>query len=345
MISFDELLRQYDYQFPPERIAQEPCSPRDAAKLLVYDRNTESCMHSTFHHLVEFLQPNTVLVLNETKVVPARLRVRKSTGGEVALLILEHHGHQVRALAPKKLRPGELLSITNNLHFTVVRHDGQAWVLSSNVPSSKFSAMLDRHGSMPLPPYIKDTPLTPRQQREQYQTVFAKHPGSIAAPTASLHFTDRLLNALHERGIRFVKVTLHVHLGTFAPLTEEQWKAQQLHEETYAISPAAVAQLERAKRQGNPIIAVGTTVVRALESAVDAKGRISKPRGRTRLFLHPEHPPRFVDGLITNFHVPKSSLMMLVAAFTGREALLNIYREAIEEKYRLFSFGDGMLVL
>jgi S-adenosylmethionine:tRNA ribosyltransferase-isomerase len=202
-----------------------------------------------------------------------------------------------------------------------------------------------QQGTAPLPPYIKHTPLTREQLLTEYQSVFAKDPGSIAAPTASLHFTPELLASLQDRGIALAYTTLHVHLGTFAPLTEEQWQTGRLHQEEYHIDPQTIAVLEQAKRDGRPIIAVGTTVVRTLESATDDAGVITRSEADTSLFIREGYTFRMVSGLITNFHVPRSSLLMLVAALTGRETLLSLYKEAIEKRFRLFSFGDAMLIL
>lgn len=346
-LSFDQLLARFDYEFPEELIAQAPAKPRDAAKLLVYDRESEGIQHSTFRHLADFLPKGSVLVLNETKVIPARLPLVRSTGGIVPILVLGQAGKGIiRALAPKALKEGEVLHLPHaSASFTVIKRDDNAWLLKINLDQKHFTSLLDRKGSMPLPPYIKHTPLTPKQQREQYQSVFAKIPGSIAAPTASLHFTERLFRDLKKRGIKIEKITLHVHLGTFAPLNEEQWKNKRLHEEHFEISKKTASALNKAKKEGQKIYSVGTTVTRALEASRDASGKIRAMKSSTDLFLYEGHGPKCIDGMITNFHVPRSSLMMLVASLTGRDQLMEIYQEAIDERYRLFSFGDGMLIL
>lgn len=345
--SFDHLISRFDFPFPPELIANAPAKPRDSAKLLVYNRASQNISHSTFRHLAEFLPKGTQLVLNETKVIPARLPLIKQTGGMVPLLVLGQAGKGIiRALSPKPLKIGEVLHLPHSTAtFEVLEREEKSWLLKFHVPHDDLQKFMEHKGSMPLPPYIKHTPLTREQQREQYQTVFAKVPGSIAAPTASLHFTDRLLKNLEDHGVHLHRVVLHVHLGTFAPLTEDQWKKGELHTEHYEIPEKTARRLEKAKAEGQKIVAVGTTVTRALESACDAKGRLTKPKGDTSLFLHEERHPRFVNGLITNFHVPKSSLLMLVASFIGRDQLMKIYEEAIGERYRLFSFGDGMLII
>ncbi len=359
MAAFGDILGLYDYPFPRESIARAPADPRDSARLLVYRRATGETTDTTFRDLAKYLPPQSVLVFNETKVIPAKLTlwritrapaplrgaVQGAAGGMVSLLILGRSGELLRALADKKLHIGEMLPLPGGHSFTVDASDGNEWFLLPTFPAERWMEACEEIGEMPLPPYIKDTPLSPADQRKAYQSVFARDEGSVAAPTASLHFTERLLGQLRKAGHEVVFVTLHVHLGTFAPLTEEQWKKNILHREEYKIHPGTAQIIERAKREGRPIIAVGTTVVRTLESSCDASGRIVKPSGSTGLFIKEGYTFRLVSGLITNFHVPKSSLIMLVSAFTGRGKLLELYRHAIGEKYRLFSFGDGMLVV
>ncbi len=345
MSSLEDTLGLYDYTFPPEMIATSPASPRDSAKLLVHERKTGKTHWSTFASIGNFLPKNAVLVINVTKVIPAKMELTRVTGGKVSVLALGTTGTHVRAMANRKLKPGEFLTLHDKKGFTVGGDDGKHWLLEPSFPIAELTDALNRHGHMPLPPYIKRTPLTPEELRREYQTVFASDEGSIAAPTASLHFTDALMESLKASGIRIAPVTLHVHLGTFAPLTDEQLKTGLLHEEEYRIEPATIKILEKAKAAGDPIVAVGTTVVRTLESASDEHGKIVEPEGRTRLFIRDDYTFKMVDHIITNFHVPKSSLMMLVAAFTGRERLMSLYMQAIERKYRLFSFGDGMLLL
>lgn len=345
MPEFDDILRLYDYQFPPELIAQAPASPRDSAKLLVYDRAAGTITDAVFRDIGTFLPENAVLVLNETKVVPAKLLLTRATGGQVSALMLGVRSDgAMRALANRKLKPGEFLRMDGDRGFAVSGSLEKEWLLTPSFPIAELTSMLERHGHMPLPPYIKRTPLSPEELRREYQTVFAANPGSIAAPTASLHFTDALLTQLQEQGIGIIKVTLHVHLGTFAPLTEEQWTAGALHTEEYVIDSDSVSALSAAKKAGRPLVAVGTTVVRTLESASDEKGVITKPSGTTNLFIKEGYRFKIVDAMITNFHVPKSSLLMLVSAFAGRDKIMELYRHAVEEKYRFFSFGDAMLM-
>ena len=344
--SFYDILALYDYQFPPELIAQAPANPRDSAKLLVCDRESGQVTDAVFRDIGKFLPADSVLVLNETKVVPAKLELTRATGGKVSALSLGVRSDGVmRALANRKLKMGEFLTMDGDRGFTVVSDQQKEWLLRPSFPITELTSMLERHGHMPLPPYIKHTPLSPEELRREYQTVFAHNPGSIAAPTASLHFTDELLSQLQQQGIHIIKVTLHVHLGTFAPLTEEQWAAGRLHTEEYIIDPHSISALQEAKKQGRKIIAVGTTVVRTLESASDENGIITRPSGTTDLFIKEGYRFKVVDALITNFHVPKSSLLMLVSAFAGRETIIDLYRHAIADRYRVFSFGDAMLIL
>lgn len=343
--SFEKTLLLYDYALPKERIALTPTSPRDSAKLVMIDRNTGKKTWTVFRSLPELLPKNAVLVLNETKVIPAQMVVRKSTGGSVEILALRRSGSAIAVLANRKLRTGEFLTIRGKTGFTVRKSFGKEWLLQPSFPMAHLSKIFERYGNAPLPPYLRHSPLSRNLRKRSYQTVIAKHPGSIAAPTASLHFTKRLMKALERKGIRIARVTLHVHLGTFSPLTEEQWKMGKLHEESYAITPKDRRTLERAKREGCPIVAVGTTVARTLESAANSTGQLKKPKGRTRLFIREDYRFRFVDALITNFHVPRSSLLMLVGAFMGREKLMAVYAEAIRRKLRFFSFGDAMLIV
>lgn len=342
------MIARYDYTFPSELIAKAPAHPRDAAKLMVFDRATDQISFSTFKDIGKFLPEKSVLVLNETKVIPARLKLMRSTGGVVQVLCLgavSSSRGSIRVLSPKKLREGEFLTLHKKEGFVVKKYVQKEWLLEANFPLPKLQKEMEKFGTMPLPPYIKHTPLTEREIKREYQTVFAKNPGSIAAPTASLHFTKKLLHDLEKQGHRIIRITLHVHLGTFAPLTEEQWKGGKLHTEEFFIDQRSVRALDIAKREGRKIIAVGTTVARTLESASDRHGKIIKSSGTTDLFIREGYPWKMIDGLITNFHVPRSSLLMLVSAFAGRDSVMDLYEQAIKKKFRLFSFGDGMLIL
>jgi S-adenosylmethionine:tRNA ribosyltransferase-isomerase len=340
-MSFEQYLNQYDYNFPEELIAQAPSSPRDSAKLLVYDKIHHEISHDTFLHLDTYIPENAVLVFNQTKVVPARLTLKKPTGGKAIVLYIETVGSLIKVISDRKLEVGTTLTYDKH-SFKITKQVERFYFLKPSFPIKNLFTFLENYGDTPIPPYIKHSPLSKTELKEKYQTVFAKQRGSVAAPTASLHFSKRLLAKLKKRSITIAYVTLHVNLGTFATLTEEQLKAEKLHSEWYEIDAKTKSILEKAKKQYRPIIAVGTTVVRTLESAANTKGLLSKPSGSTSLFIKPGYTFKFVDQVITNFHVPKSSLMMLVSAFIGREQLLSLYKIAIAKKYKLFSFGDGM---
>ena len=354
-MDFEKLINQYDHQVPPNLIAQKPASPRDSAKLLVYERKTRTARFSTFAQIAEYLPKNSVLVLNETKVIPARLAVKKETGGKTEILYIRTAhpsreategavGELIEVIADRKLIVGSKIFVTSKIYFTVAQQKEKYYYLKPSFPLSRLLSVLERYGQMPLPPYIKHSPLSRNDLREKYQSVFAHKAGSIAAPTASLHFTQRLLKKIEDSGIKIRFINLHVNLGTFAPLTEENVKTSRLHEEYYEIDQKTADFLNRQKKKGAPIIAVGTTAVRALESASAENACLSKLAGATDLFIREGYQFKFADGIVTNFHVPKSSLMMLVASFTGREKLLEFYREAAKKKFKFFSFGDGMLI-
>lgn len=345
MTDFNSLLEKYDYSLPKELIAQKPATPRDSAKLLVYDRKTGETQIDTFANLTKYLPKNAVVVFNETKVIPARLFLKKETGGRVGILFIEKAGELIKVLADRKLNPDAKLALTSKIFFTVASSSDKFYFLKPSFPISELPEMLTKYGKTPIPPYIKNSPLSESQLREQYQTIFAHKPGSVAAPTASLHFTKRLLSKMKRTGISTEFVTLHVNMGTFAPLTEKALADGKLHEESYEIKPETAKFLNDAKASGRPIIAVGTTVVRTLESASNPTGKLEKLAGATSLFIRENYKPKFVDCLITNFHVPRSSLLMLVSAFCGREKLFELYKMAQNENFRFFSFGDGILVV
>lgn len=334
-------MHSYDYFLPPELIAKQPSSPRDAARLLVYQKSEDKVICDKFLNLPEYLPEAAVLVFNQSKVLPAKLVGRKESGGQVELLFIKAHRHLIECLANSALAPGQRVFLSNTKFLTVEKKEENRYFLR---PGFSLAQMFWRYGRMPIPPYIKHSPLTERDLRQKYQTIFAKRPGSIAAPTASLHFTRRLMNKLRRSAFDLKFVTLHVGLGTFAPLRQDNWQKQELHQEEYQIDFRTAEFLNRAKVSGRPIIAVGTTVVRTLESAADKNGRLTKLSGQTKLFITENYKLKFVHGLITNFHLPRSSLLMLVSAFVPRQKLLNLYALAIRQKFRFFSFGDGMLI-
>lgn len=343
---FEKLLAQYDYELPPELIAQEPARPRDAARLMVYQRETNTVSLDTFSNLSSYLPPRAVLVFNKTRVIPARLFMRKESGGHVELLYLRSVRDALEMLAHRKLGVGARLLLRSKKIFVVESCSALGiYRIRPQFAIPDIRGFLKRYGHTPIPPYVRHTQLTEAELRRHYQTVFARQSGSVAAPTASLHFMDRSLRQLEDAGYAVRFVTLHVGLGTFAPLREEQVVRARLHEEQYNIDKSTATFLNRAKQEGRPIIAVGTTVLRTLESASDARGVLKKLGGSTDLFIRPPHKFNFINGMITNFHVPKSSLMMLVAALVSREKLFELYAQAIREKFRFFSFGDGMLLL
>jgi S-adenosylmethionine:tRNA ribosyltransferase-isomerase len=353
--NFEKILGLYDYDLPAELIATEPAHPRDAARLMVYDRQTGKISEDIFRNIGKYLPPKSVLVFNETKVIPARLPVRKTTGGKVKILFVGVERGSVKVMSPKPLREGEKLSFASDKYFTVRKNDGKFWLLRPSFHIKDIYKILDKFGEMPIPPYIKNSPLTKSELKKEYQTVFARTRGSVAAPTAALHFTRRLLAEIRQAGHQIIFITLHVNLGTFSPLTEENFRTGRLHSEYYEITPLAARKLNVAKARGQKIIAVGTTSLRALESAV-RNGVLKRLSGATSLFIREDHTPpirpnegyskfTFVNGLITNFHVPRSSLLMLVSALAGREKVLALYHRAIARKFRFFSFGDGMLIL
>lgn len=351
---FKKFLKLYDYSLPSRLIARKPTAPRDGAKLLVYDRKAGKVFFDRFFNLTKYLPKKSVLVFNDTKVLPARLVVKKETGGLARILYIGRKDNLLEFLSDRKLQIGSRVSVTPKIFFIIKKQIGSHYFLKSSFPMDKTFEVLEKYGLTPIPPYIKNSPLSEKQLRKEYQTIFAKQKGSVAAPTASLHFTKRLLEKISAKGgstsgrkksgRQIVFVTLHVNLGTFAPLTEENIKKSKLHTEYYEISKQSAKILNDSKKLKNPIIAVGTTAIRALESAVK-NGKLNILNGATNIFIKEGDKTKFVDGLITNFHVPKSSLMMLVSAFTGRKKLLELYQKAIKKKFRFFSFGDGMLII
>nr|WP_322684627.1 tRNA preQ1(34) S-adenosylmethionine ribosyltransferase-isomerase QueA [Nostoc sp. DedQUE07]MDZ8130505.1 tRNA preQ1(34) S-adenosylmethionine ribosyltransferase-isomerase QueA [Nostoc sp. DedQUE07] len=365
----------YDYELPPELIAQNPAVPRDSSRLLVVDSPTTGIetapLHHIFHDLPALLRSGDLLVMNNTRVIPARLYGHKSTGAKIQVLLLEERQHNcwlalvkpgksfkrgakivftgrqlgIKDCKDSSLVPSDALSLSkcHQLTATVLETDAATGgrLLQFDVPEGKtLVELLEVFGEVPLPPYIT----TSEAADEQYQTVYAKQPGAIAAPTAGLHFTPELLQKLRDRQIDRAFVTLHVGVGTFRPVEVEDVTTHQMHEEWIEVPAATVEQIRATKAAGGRIIAVGTTAVRALEGAAQS-GNLQPFCGKTDLFIYPGYQWRVVDGLITNFHLPRSSLLMLVSALIGRQRLLNIYNEAIAFGYRFYSFGDAMLIL
>jgi S-adenosylmethionine:tRNA ribosyltransferase-isomerase len=350
------LISDFDYELPEELIAQQPLAERDASRLLVLDRGRQMWRDGSFSQLPAELREGDHLVVNNTRVFPARLiGQREPTGGQVELFLIEEREPQVwEALArpARRLARGQWLSFGDGrLRAEVIDagEDGRRTVRFDG--AGDFDTLLEEIGRVPLPPYIKRTEAgatdtsEPNQDRERYQTIYAERRGAIAAPTAGLHFTPRVLDALRARGISITEITLHVGYGTFAPVRVNDLNEHTVAAEHYEITPEAAASLNEARAQGQRIIAVGTTTVRALESATDdLKGQLSPGARRATLTITPGYKFKIVDALITNFHLPRSSLLVLVASFAGRELTLAAYRHAVAARYRFYSYGDCMLI-
>ena len=338
----------FDYELPPGLIARHPAEPRDASRLLVLERATGTITHRHFRDLPGLIPAGDVLVLNETRVLPARLLGRRAGGGAAEVLLLRELSAvecswEALVRPGGKLKPGRTVQVAPDLDIEVgdVLPDGIRRV-RLRTPLDVRTA-LERYGRMPLPPYIDRE--VESADAERYQTVFAHQEGSVAAPTAGLHFTPALLARLEQQGVRLVRILLHVGIGTFRPVEVEDPTAHVMHEEWYRVAPEAAAAINGARASGGKVWAVGTTVTRTLESVADEAGQVRPGDGWTRLFIRPGYPWRAVDRLITNFHLPRSTLLMLVAAFGGYHPVMNAYREAIAQEYRFYSYGDAMAVL
>ena len=334
----------FDYCLPESSIAQTPIEPRDSSRLLVLHRDSGALEHKIFREVGEYLRPNDLLVLNQTRVIPARIYARKSTGGRIELLLLRRADEVTWQclVGGKGIRVATKIQVENGPQAEIVK------VLNGSERLIRFAEPIEPYfpkiGNVPLPPYIHETLKDP----ERYQTVYAREPGSAAAPTAGLHFTPRLLDQLQKQGVKIAYVTLHVGLDTFAPVTEENPQEHRIHTEWCELNQATADLINQTKQSGGRIIAVGTTSVRTLESASrdsNLENRISAFTGSTSLYILPGFQFKVVDALITNFHLPKSTLIMLVSAFAGRERILSAYETAIKEGYRFYSFGDAMLIL
>ncbi len=338
-------LSDFNYELPKELIAQVPIEKRDEARLMVLNKKNKTIEHKVFKDILDYLKPGDCLVRNNTKVIPARLYgIKEETGAKVEFLLLnriEGDIWEVMVKPGKKLMPG----------VNVVFGDGllKAEVLEKMEGGNRkvkfyyegiFNEILDQIGLMPLPPYIKEK----LEKKEMYQTVYAKYDGSAAAPTAGLHFTEELLNKIKAKGVEIANVTLHVGIGTFRPVKEENIEDHDMHTEHYYIKKEDAEKINNAKENGGRIIAVGTTSCRVLESVADENGLVKEIEGDTNIFIYPGYKFKCIDSLITNFHLPESTLVMLVSALAGREFILNAYNEAVKEKYRFFSFGDAMLI-
>ena len=339
-------LTEFDFDLPAELIAQRPVEPRDSSRLLVLDRAGGALEHRRFRDLVEYLQPGDALVVNETRVMPARLMgEREDTGGAIEVLLLkrlERDRWETLVKPGKKARPGQRIRFGGGVLIGTVIGTTEAGGRAIEFTyDGIFEAVLERLGQMPLPPYIHERLDDP----ERYQTVYAREWGSAAAPTAGLHFTPELFARLENRGVGVHKILLHVGLGTFRPVQVENVLEHKMHSEFYTLTPATAEALNRTKRAGGRIIAVGTTSVRTLETLATPEGEIQAGEGWTDIFIYPGYRFKAVDAMVTNFHLPKSTLLMLISAFAGRERVLAAYAEAVAAHYRFFSFGDAMLIL
>ncbi|QQR55338.1 tRNA preQ1(34) S-adenosylmethionine ribosyltransferase-isomerase QueA [Candidatus Peregrinibacteria bacterium] len=339
----------YTYTLPERCIAQTPASPRDHSKLLIYDTASGAVSFDRYLNLDRYLPQDSLLVMNESKVLPCRVPVKGPKNEPLELLVMSNEWKPsntvLLATVNKKLQPGERLALPQGHRLTVLESTEKIFRFKASFNLARLPEVLARIGQMPVPRYIKDCPLTEEELRKKYQTVFAKKPGSVAAPTASLHFTPRLFKKLKKKGHELAFVTLHVGLGTFAPVLPEHLESRTLYKEYYEIPENSRIQIEKHKAAGKPIFAVGTTSTRTLEAWAETGAN----KGPTELFILPPYPFQVLDGLLTNFHIPGSSLMMLVEAFLqhkkAKHHLKDLYASALEKEFRFYSFGDGMLIL
>ncbi len=336
----------YFYELPPELIAQSPLERRDNSRLLVYDRNNKSITHKHFYDVLDYLNEGDVLVVNNTKVIPARLLgIKEETGAKAEVFLLkkiDDKKWEVLLKPQKRLKVGTHIVFGNgDLRATVLEHHQMGNSLVEFEFNGVFEEVLNKVGTMPLPPYIHEK----LNDQNRYQTVYAMHNGSSAAPTAGLHFTPELIEKIKAKGIKVAKVLLHVGLGTFRPVSEDNILNHNMHSEYYEITQETANIINTAKQNGNKVIAVGTTSVRVLETVANEKGHLKEQKGNTQIFIYPGKKFKCVDHLITNFHLPESTLIMLVSAFCGIDETLNFYNEAVKNNYRFFSFGDSCLLL
>lgn len=339
-------VKDFDYELPEELIAQDPLKDRSASRLMVLGRKSGTVEHRKFTDILEYLNPGDCLVINNTKVIPARLfGTKKETGAGIEILLLKRLENDIweTLVKPgKKAKPGTTIVFADGLltgKVIDVAEDGNRLIQFSY--EGIFEEILDRLGQMPLPPYITHQ----LQDKNRYQTVYAKHDGSAAAPTAGLHFTKELLEQVCQKGVEIAEITLHVGLGTFRPVKTANILEHHMHSEFYMVSAEAAEKINCARKLGHKVISVGTTSTRTLESAADENGMLHEKSGWTDIFIYPGYEFKVIDGLITNFHLPQSTLVMLVSAFAGRDHVLSAYRTAVQESYRFFSFGDAMLIV
>lgn len=338
-------LEEFDYDLPEELIAQVPIKKRDESRLMVLNRKEKNVEHKVFKNIIDYLKPGDCLVRNNTKVIPARLYGKKDTGANVEFVLLKQIEGDIweSIVRPgNKLKPGTKVEFGEGiLNATVLEVLEGGTRKVEFTYNGIFNEILDKIGLMPLPPYIHES----LKEKGRYQTVYAKYDGSAAAPTAGLHFTPELLKQVEEKGVKIANVTLHVGIGTFRPVKEENIEEHKMHTEHFYIKQEDVDKINETKKAGGRVIAVGTTSCRVLETIADSKtGQVIATEGDTGIYIYPGYKFKCIDGLITNFHLPKSTLLMLVSAFAGREFVLKCYNEAVKEKYRFFSFGDAMFI-
>jgi S-adenosylmethionine:tRNA ribosyltransferase-isomerase len=358
----DFLLEAYDYTLPPKNIAQHPSETRDGSRLLVLDQKAAAVEHKQFSDVIKYFNKGDILVVNDTKVFPARFRGRKKSGGKVEIFLLhfplekssnsdsrQKKYAETTALLKSSRKPavGSTIEISTNLSCTIVEHleNGRVKIQLEYPRQVDLTELLKNVGSVPLPPYIERNDGTLENDRTRYQTVYAQHTGAVAAPTAGLHFTEMVLQALQSRGVEIAALTLHVGYGTFAPVRTEIIDQHVIHQEYISISEETAAKIQAVKENGGKVWAVGTTTVRALEFAAKGDGRIKAIEGWCDLYIIPGFKFQVIDNLITNFHLPKSSLLFLVSALCGRKTLMNCYKEAIARDYRFYSYGDAMAII
>ena len=336
-------LELFDYKLPKNLIAQKQIKPRDHSRLLVIDKRARRTNHDFFYKLDKYLEKGDVLVFNDSKVFPARLKMSKETAGKVEVFLLNDlKNRKWEVLVGGKIKKGDKLKIIELECEILDKLLNGRFEVRFNIGGKKFRDILDKVGETPLPPYIKIK--DSKKVREDYQTVYAKKEGSVAAPTAGFHFTPKVFSKLKKKGVKMEFVTLHVGLGTFQPVKSEKIEKHEMHVEYVILDKGVTERLNRYKKEGRRIIGVGTTSARVLEAMSDKKGKLKAGSKWINIFIYPPYKFKFIDGLITNFHLPKSTLLMLVAALTGRKFILKVYKEAIKKKYRFYSFGDGMLI-
>lgn len=332
------------YDLPEELIAQTPVEPRDSSRLLVFDRASGDISHRHFRDVYDLLNKGDLLVINTTKVYPARIFAHTEHGGKVEVLLLKRQNltdWEVLVKPGKKCREGVVLKINDELSVQILSRTDEGGRIVRFIFDGVFEDILSKVGEMPLPPYIREK----LKNQDRYQTVYCKQEGSAAAPTAGLHFTKDLIQKLKDKGVEFAEVTLNVGLGTFRPVKVDDLKDHKMHVEHFEITPENAQKINDAKKSGRRVIAVGTTSVRTLESAANQDGTVNPISGDTGIFIYPPYKFKVVDSLITNFHLPESTLIMLVSALSTREKTLEIYKTAVEERYRFFSFGDSMMII